>query len=71
MDYLSLQLKLQAINLITVTKTQLSSIVDEIEALKSDVGLKFFESKTELGVDSNFEAFNAGSSEWFYFHKLY
>jgi hypothetical protein len=50
-----------AINLITVTKTQLSAIVDEIAALKSDVGAKVFAgAKTELGVDSNLAAaFNA------------
>ena len=50
-----------AINLITITKTQLSAIVDEIAALKSDVGAKVFAgAKTELGVDSNLSAaFNA------------
>ena len=50
-----------AINLITIVKTQLSSIVDEIAALKSDVGAKVFAgAKTELGVDSNIAAaFNA------------
>lgn len=50
-----------AINLITIVKTELSSIVDEIAALKSDVGAKVFAgAKTELGVDSNIAAaFNA------------
>ena len=50
-----------AINLITITKTQLSAIVDEVAALKSDVGAKVFAgAKTELGVDSNIAAaFNA------------
>ena len=46
-----------AINLVTVVKTQLSSIVDEIEAIKSDIGVKVFAgAKTELGVDSNIAA---------------
>ena len=42
-----------AINLVTIVKTQLSTIVDEIEAIKSDIGVKVFGIKTELGVDSN------------------
>ncbi len=46
-----------AINLVTIVKTQLSTIVDEIEAIKSDIGVKVFAgAKTELGVDSNIAA---------------
>ena len=46
-----------AINLVTIVKTQLSTIVDEIEAIKSDIGVKVFAgAKTELGVDSNMAA---------------
>lgn len=46
-----------AINLITITKNQLASIVDEVAALKSDVGAKVFAgAKTELGVDANLSA---------------
>lgn len=45
------------ISLVTLVKTQISSIVDEIAALKSDVGAKVFSgAKTELGVDSNLSA---------------
>lgn len=48
------------ISLITLVKSQISSIVDEVEALKSDTGAKVFSgAKTELGVDSNLaKAFN-------------
>lgn len=48
------------ISLITIAKSQLASIVDEVASLKSDVGAKVFSgAKTELGVDSNIsEAFN-------------
>ena len=46
-----------AISLVTIKKTLLSAIVDEIAALKSDVGAKVFAgAKTELGVDSNLAA---------------
>ena len=46
-----------AINLVTIVKTQLASVVDEIEAIKSDIGVKIFAgAKTELGVDSNIAA---------------
>ena len=46
-----------AINLVTIIKTELSAIVDQIEAIKSDVGVKVFAgAKTELGVDSNIAA---------------
>ena len=48
-----------AINLVTIIKTELSAIVDQIEAIKSDVGVKVFAgAKTELGVDSNMLPFN-------------
>jgi|TARA_E500000318_G_scaffold91482_1_gene89714 hypothetical protein len=48
------------ISLITIAKSQLASIVDEVASLKNDVGAKVFSgAKTELGVDSNLsEAFN-------------
>ena len=50
-----------AINLVTIVKNQFSAIVDEIEAIKSDIGVKLFAgAKTELGFDSNIgAAFNA------------
>ena len=50
-----------AINLVTVVKNQFAAIVDEIEAIKSDIGVKLFAgAKTELGFDSNIgAAFNA------------
>lgn len=50
-----------AINLLAVVKNQVCSIVDEIEALKSDIGAKVFAgAKTELGIDSNLSfAFNS------------
>ena len=50
-----------AINLVTIVKNQFASIVDEIEAIKSDIGVKLFAgAKTELGFDSNIgAAFNA------------
>ena len=50
-----------AINLVTIVKNQFAAIVDEIEALKSDIGVKLFAgAKTELGFDSNIGlAFNA------------
>lgn len=50
-----------AINLVTIVKNQFASIVDEIEAFKSDIGVKLFSgAKTELGFDSNIgAAFNA------------
>ena len=53
--FLSSRLK-RAINLVTIVKTQLSTIVDEIEAIKSDIGVKVLRTKTELGVDSNIAA---------------
>ena len=58
-----------AINLVTVTKTELSAIVDEIASLKSDVGFQsFLGAKTELGVDSNLsKAFNAAPLSGFTF----
>jgi hypothetical protein len=57
------------INLITIKKTELSAIVDEIAALKSDVGAKVFAgAKTELGVDANLSAaFNAAPLSGFTF----
>ena len=50
-----------AINLVTIVKNQFAAIVDEIEAFKSDIGVKLFSgAKTELGFDSNIgAAFNA------------
>ena len=50
-----------AINLVTIIKNEFASIVDEIEAFKSDIGFKLFSgAKTELGFDSNIgAAFNA------------
>jgi len=50
-----------AINLVTIVKNQFAAIVDEIEAIKSDIGVKLFAgAKTELGFDSNIgAAFNA------------
>ena len=46
-----------AINLVTIVKTELATIVDQIEAIKSDIGVKVFAgAKTELGVDSNIAA---------------
>lgn len=58
-----------AINLVTIVKTELSAIVDEIAALKSDVGAKVFAgAKTELGVDANLSAaFNAAPLSGFTF----
>ena len=52
-----------AINLVTIMKNQFAAIVDEIEALKSDIGVKLFAgAKTELGFDSNIGlAFNAAT----------
>ena len=46
-----------AINLVTVTKTELAAVHDKFEAIYSDVGAKVFAgAKTELGVDSNLAA---------------
>ena len=52
-----------AISLVTIKKTELSSITDLVSALKSDIGAKVFAgAKTELGFDSNLAAaYNASN----------